>query len=56
MEQAAGLLEQSDDDIRAVARSVGYHDPYHFSHAFKAATGVSPSHYRARHRSELERK
>jgi AraC-like DNA-binding protein len=32
--------------IKEIARRVGYHDPYHFSRAFKSVHGVSPKRFR----------
>lgn len=37
-----------------IANSVGFEDPFYFSHAFKAAMGVSPRRYAARCRKERE--
>ena len=51
MEQAAGMLAEGDEMIKHIARSIGYNDPYHFSHAFKTIMGMSPSQYRARFRT-----
>jgi AraC-like DNA-binding protein len=42
------LLESSDSTISEIARSLGYADPSHFSHAFSRATGLSPKAYRER--------
>ncbi|MBN1676663.1 MAG: helix-turn-helix domain-containing protein [Kiritimatiellae bacterium] len=50
MQKAAELLLGGPHSIRAIARRLGYEDPYYFSRAFKKMTGVSPAHYRA-HRS-----
>ena len=46
LERAASMLTDGQLTIRAVAREVGYDDPYYFSRAFKAAFGRSPSDYR----------
>lgn len=43
---AGGKLCGSADSIAAVAASLGYTDPYHFSRRFKAITGLSPERYR----------
>ena len=32
--------------VYAVAESVGFVNPFHFSRAFKEASAMSPSHYR----------
>jgi len=42
------LLESSDLSISEIARSLGYADPSHFSHAFTRATGLPPRAYRRR--------
>ena len=48
LEQARLLVQQSDQPIKAVAASVGYERVDHFTHAFKRATGVTPTQYRQR--------
>ncbi len=45
---AARLLQQADLTIKAIALGVGFHDPYHFSRAFKQVHGVSPKTFRER--------
>lgn len=46
MEQAIRLLEGNADLlIKDVAALVGYSDPFYFSRAFRAYTGVAPSDY-----------
>ena len=47
MEQAARLLREGTINVSQVADSVGYTDQAHFSTAFKAHFGVSPSEYAA---------
>jgi len=47
MTHAAGLLDQTDQTVRAIARQVGYDDPYHFSRVFTRHHGVSPARWRA---------
>lgn len=49
MEQAAALLLQTQNDIGAVARAVGYESQSRFTAAFRAAYGVSPGEYRRAH-------
>jgi AraC-like DNA-binding protein len=46
MERAAALLIHSELTVHAVARRVGYDDPYYFSRVFKQCYGCSPSKYR----------
>lgn len=46
MQRACDLLETTNLSIKAIAHHVGYPDPLHFSRAFKACTGHSPSAYR----------
>lgn len=46
---AAHLLATSGDKIEAIARSVGYVNPFAFSNTFKRLTGFRPSDYRLRH-------
>ena len=50
MTLAADLLRDETATVAAVARQVGYADPFAFSVAFKRHRGESPS--RARTRSE----
>ncbi|MDR0928774.1 MAG: AraC family transcriptional regulator [Oscillospiraceae bacterium] len=45
MRQACALLGATDLSVKAVAYSVGYEDPLHFSRRFKEVIGVSPSEY-----------
>lgn len=44
--EAKRLLYATDLTVAAVARRVGYHDPYYFSRVFKRKTGESPSAFR----------
>lgn len=44
--RAKTLLLRSNLSVGAVAEACGFADPYHFSHRFKAAYGVSPRHFR----------
>lgn len=46
MNLAAERLLDSSDTIKEVACGLGYTDPFHFSRAFKATFGVSPSEFR----------
>ncbi|WP_239134017.1 AraC family transcriptional regulator [Rugosimonospora africana] len=48
MTLAADLLDDTDHTVAAVAREVGYRDPFAFSVAFKRAHGLSPSTWRRR--------
>ncbi len=52
VDHAAELLAHTELKLAAVARHVGYPDPYHFSRVFKQQTGVAPSAYRQRMRAE----
>jgi AraC-like DNA-binding protein len=44
---AADLLRAPDVTLEAIARRVGYANPFAFSVAFKRIRGLSPAHYRA---------
>lgn len=46
MEQAAHLLTLTDHTVEAVARAVGYQNPFAFSNMFKRIMGCRPSSYR----------
>ncbi|WP_461612986.1 helix-turn-helix domain-containing protein [Clostridium sp. Marseille-QA1073] len=50
LNRARELLVTSDATIIAIAKSVGYHDPYHFSKRFKKQFGDSPSKFRKKFR------
>lgn len=43
---AADLLRDTEDSVAAVAKAVGYADPFAFSVAFKRVRGASPSDWR----------
>lgn len=47
MARARELLDTSDLQVSAVARAVGYEDPYYFARHFRRVHGQSPTHYRA---------
>ncbi|WP_170928410.1 helix-turn-helix transcriptional regulator [Deinococcus hopiensis] len=46
--EARRLLSFTDMSVKEVAVRLGFADPFHFSRAFKAASGVSPQTFRAR--------
>ena len=46
MRRAAALLAAESYTVEAVARLVGYENPYTFSTAFKRQMGAPPSAYR----------
>jgi AraC-like DNA-binding protein len=48
IEQAATLIERSDDPVRAIADRCGFASPYHFSRVFRHVYGVPPREYRKR--------
>ena len=50
LNRAKELLVTGDAPVIAVAKSVGYHDPYHFSKRFKKQFGISPSKFREQFR------
>lgn len=45
--RAQELLRTTPMKLRQIAEHLGYYDQYHFCKAFKKATGMSPSAYRA---------
>ena len=44
--KATALLKDPNLSVEAVATSVGYGDPFHFSKEFKKNVGLAPSEYR----------
>lgn len=44
--QGCRLLSDSALSVKEIAARIGYHDPFHFSHQFKAFQGIAPSEYR----------
>ncbi len=46
LNRAKELLLKLEAPVYAVAKSVGYADPYHFSRIFKKQFGISPSEFR----------
>ena len=50
MRRAVEYLASTPDKVEAVARSVGYDNPYTFSNAFKRWTGKRPMDYRDNNR------
>jgi AraC family transcriptional regulator len=47
LQRAACLLQQPDFTLSRVAHGAGFSDHAHFANRFRAATGLSPSHFRA---------
>lgn len=47
IDRARHLLRTTPLKLRQIAELLGYYDQYHFCKAFKKATGLSPSAYRA---------
>ncbi len=50
---AADLLRDTTSTVAAVARTVGYHDPFAFSVAFKRTHNATPSTFRQTNRDRL---
>ncbi|GII59512.1 AraC family transcriptional regulator [Planotetraspora thailandica] len=48
MAQARNLLDTTDATVAAIARKVGYRDPFYFSRHFKRMHEASPTEYRNR--------
>jgi transcriptional regulator GlxA family with amidase domain len=47
IKKACKLLEETSYNIKNIALSCGYDDPYYFSRIFKKCVGLSPAKYRA---------
>ncbi len=52
-EKANKLLVSTDEDIRQIARSLGYNSSTHFINIFKKHMGISPKQYRIKNRMKL---
>lgn len=50
--RAKELLVEGDLRVKELAERLGYYDQYHFCKAFKKATGMSPTQYRAENRGK----
>lgn len=50
MSRARELLDTTDLMVEAVARAVGYPDPFYFTRQFTVVTGMAPRAFRHRHR------
>lgn len=50
MSHARELLDTTDLPINAVARAVGYRDPFYFARHFRASHGMTASQYRDQHK------
>ena len=46
MKYAKKLIAERDKRVKDIAYETGFSDPYYFSKAFKAHTGMSPKNYR----------
>lgn len=46
MKYARKLITERDKTVKEIAYETGFSDPYYFSKAFKAYTGMSPQNYR----------
>jgi len=46
IQYACYRLDSTDDNIKEVAKHLGYEDPYYFSRLFKNVMGLSPKQYR----------
>lgn len=53
VEQARRRLAESEDLIGEIAAQVGYRDQFQFSKDFRSLTGISPSQFRKRERSQI---
>ena len=50
--QAKRMLIETDHSLAAIAEKTGYYDQFYFSRDFKRMTGVTPSQYRQRERTQ----
>lgn len=46
MDEARAMLRETAQPVAEICRSVGYGDLKHFTHSFKAETGLTPGEYR----------
>jgi AraC-like DNA-binding protein len=49
-ETAKKALRETEESIRAIARSLGYSEPSNFARSFKRWTGLSPAAFRSMQR------
>lgn len=49
--RACELLRNSDKSVKAIAAYLGYNSAFHFSSQFRKATGLAPSEWRERNRT-----
>lgn len=54
MRQAKRKMLQSDESVRSIALSLGFHDEFYFSRRFKAETGAAPTVYINRMKQEAK--
>lgn len=54
MELAADMLVNSDMSIKAIAMTLSYADPHHFSNVFNKHFNLSPRAYRSKHKIVLD--
>lgn len=50
MDRAKELLATTDTPVEAIARAVGFDDPYYFSRLFRHREGIAPSRFRSENR------
>ncbi len=46
MDEARAMLRDSNEPVSEICKNVGYSDLKHFTHTFKAETGLTPGEYR----------
>jgi AraC-like DNA-binding protein len=52
MERARRSLAGTGHAIKTISHQLGFDDPLYFSRVFRSVTGMSPSEFRRRHKSE----
>jgi AraC-like DNA-binding protein len=48
------MIAANDSSLNSIAAALNFYDSHHFFHAFRTATGMSPSEYKKEVLQEIE--